>query len=78
MVAHLWSSCPVLESGALLPGAALGAYLLMISMSAVWLMQMLKSGVADFLVLRKGTSSAVPVFGSKKGVEAAAEPAKKL
>ena len=70
VVAHLWATClypsPSMTEGALLPLAALSAYLLMVAMSAVWLRQMLKNGVAAFLVLKKGGSAgAVPAFGSQ-------------
>ena len=67
LYSHLWETCPVFRNGALLSGLSVVAYVLMIVMSAVWLLQMLKNGIADFLVLRRceGTLGAVPAFGSK-------------
>ena len=55
LLAYLLGTCPVIGSGALLPAAAVAAYLLMIGMSAVWLLQMLRNGVADFCSSARAT-----------------------
>ena len=69
LVAHLWQLCP-LANGGFYPLLGSVTFMLMIAMSTVWLLQMLRNGVWDFLVLGTPATS-VPKFGSKKPAEKA-------